>query len=250
MTRNGRSRIGRRGFGAGGLALAASAACGPAWARAAGPTDLNLVLAVDVSRSIDDDEAQLQREGYVTALTDPAVLAAIEGGMLGAIGLVYVEWAGFEHRRTVVPWSRIDGVEAAQMFASQVAEAPRLALPWTSVSGAILHALDELQAAPFEATRSVIDISGDGDNNSGPPVAFARDEALAQGVVINGLPIVNDRPTFGRRPPMPIDRYYTQQVIGGPGAFIEIADDFRSFREAVRRKLVREIADLRRGDVA
>ena len=143
-------------------------------ARAEEPVDVALVLAVDVSRSIDEDEAKLQREGYRDAVTDPAVLAAIRGGMIGAIGLVYIEWAGIEYQRTVLPWTRIASEADARKWAEELARAPRASLSWTSISGAIIHARRELAACPFEATRRVIDISGDGLNNSGPPVEVMR----------------------------------------------------------------------------
>jgi hypothetical protein len=211
-------------------------------ARAADPVDVALVLAVDVSRSIDEDEAKLQREGYRDAVTDPAVIAAIRGGMIGAIGLAYVEWAGIEYQRTILPWTRIASAADARDWAEELAMAPRASLSWTSISGAIIHARRELAACPFEATRRVIDISGDGLNNSGPPVTVLRDEAVAEGIVINGLPIVNDRPTFGRPPPANLDLYFRDYVIGGPGAFYIVAEDFNSFGQAVKRKLIREIA--------
>jgi hypothetical protein len=204
--------------------------------------DVALVLAVDVSRSIDEDEAKLQREGYCDAITDPAVLAAIRGGLIGAIGWVYIEWAGIEYQRTVLPWTRIKSEADARIWAEALARAPRASLSWTSISGAIIHSRRELAACPFEATRRVIDVSGDGLNNSGPMVEVARDEAVAEGIVINGLPIMNDRPTFGRPPPANLDLYFRDHVIGGPGAFYIVAEDFNSFGQAVRRKLIREIA--------
>jgi hypothetical protein len=221
----------------GGAVVAASSL-----ARADEPVDVALVLAVDVSRSIDEDEAKLQREGYREAVTDPAVLAAIRGGMIGAIGLVYIEWAGIEYQRTVLPWTRIATEADARHWAAALAQAPRVSFSRTSISGAIIHARRELVACPFEATRRVIDVSGDGLNNSGPPVEMARDEAVAEGIVINGLPIMNDRPTFGRAPPASLDFYFRDQVIGGPGAFYIIAEGFNSFGQAVKRKLIREIA--------
>ena len=219
---------------------AALAGVGPA--RADEAVDVALVLAVDVSRSIDEDEAKLQREGYREAVTDPAVLAAIRGGMIGAIGLVYIEWAGIEYQRTVLPWTRIASEADASAWATELATAPRVSFSRTSISGAIIHARRELAACPFEATRRVIDVSGDGLNNSGPPVEGQRDEAVAEGIVINGLPIVNDRPTFGRPPPANLDLYFRDRVIGGPGAFYIVAEDFNSFGQAVKRKLIREIA--------
>lgn len=211
-------------------------------ARAEEAVDVALVLAVDVSRSIDEDEARLQREGYRAAVSDPAVLAAIRGGMIGAIGLAYIEWAGIDYQRTVLPWTRIATEADAGKWADNLARAPRASLSWTSISGAIIHARRELAACPFEATRRVIDVSGDGLNNSGPPVEAMRDEAVAEGIVINGLPIVNDRPTFGRPPPANLDLYFRDRVIGGPGAFYILAEDFNSFGQAVKRKLIREIA--------
>jgi hypothetical protein len=227
----------RAALGAASLPLAA-----PRRAAAREPVDLLLVLAVDVSRSIDDDEAKLQRQGYIEALTDLRVLNAIRGGLVGAIAVAYVEWAGWEYQRLVIPWTRIARLSDAQRFTDTIAEAPRIAMSWTSVSGAIAFSLAQLEAAPFEGTRMVIDVSGDGVNNSGPPAELLRDRAVEQGVVINGLPIMNDRPTFGRMPPVPLDQYFRESVIGGPGAFMIAAEDFGNFGQAVLRKLVREIA--------
>lgn len=223
--------------------LAASAAL-PLTARAQPqePVDVLLVLAVDVSRSIDEDEARLQREGYRNAVSDPRVVEVIRRGMIGAIGLAYVEWAGFEYQRLVLPWTRIANQADADAWASALAEAPRASLSWTSISGGIDFSRRVLAEAPFEGTRRVIDVSGDGVNNSGRPAELARDEAVAQGIVINGLPIINDRPTFGRMPQIPLDQYFQQSVIGGTGAFMIVAEDFDAFGTAVRRKLIREIA--------
>lgn len=228
------------------LATGAAALAGaPRAARASGePVDVLLVLAVDVSRSIDEDEARLQREGYRAAMTDPAVLEAIRGGMIGAIGIAYVEWAGAEYQRLVLPWQRIASAADAQLWAERLAEAPRASLSWTSISGGIDFSRRVMAEAPFEATRRVIDVSGDGVNNSGGPVEAARDRAVAEGITINGLPIVNDRPTFGRMPPVPLDEYYRESVVGGAGAFVIVAEDFNSFGAAVKRKLIREIAAL------
>jgi hypothetical protein len=203
-----------------------------------------LVLAVDVSRSVDEDEARLQREGYRNAVSDPQVVEAIRGGMIGAIGLAYVEWAGAEYQRLVLPWMRIGGQGDATAWAEKLAEAPRASLSWTSISGALDFSRTVLAQAPFDATRQVIDVSGDGVNNSGGPVETARDRLVAEGVTINGLPIVNDRPTFGRMPPIPLDDYFRESVIGGAGAFVIVAEDFASFGNAVKRKLIREIAAL------
>ena len=211
-------------------------------ARAKEPVDVLLVLAVDVSRSVDEDEARLQREGYRAAVSDPAVVEAIRGGMIGAIAIAYVEWAGAEYQRLVLPWMRISGTAEAQAWSEKLAEAPRASLSWTSISAALEFSRGVLAEAPFEATRRVVDVSGDGVNNSGGPVELARDRLVAEGVTINGLPIVNDRPTFGRLPPLPLDEYYRDSVIGGPGAFVIVVEDFQSFGNAVKRKLIREIA--------
>jgi hypothetical protein len=223
---------------AAGTALALSARR----ARAEEPVDVALILAVDVSRSIDEDEARLQREGYRAAVSDPRVVEAIRGGMMGAIAIAYTEWAGIEFQRLVLPWTRIASARDAEAWAGALAQAPRTSLSWTSISGALDHARGVMAQCPFEATRKVIDISGDGVNNSGPPAEAARDRAVAEGITINGLPILNDRPTFGRPPPMPLDQYFRESVIGGPGAFMIPAEDFEAFGPAVRRKLIREIA--------
>ncbi|MBC7433969.1 MAG: DUF1194 domain-containing protein [Rubritepida sp.] len=224
--------------------LLAGLAAAPTHAQPPGPVDMLLVLAVDVSRSVDEDEARLQREGYRAGIADPRVIDAITRGMIGAIGVAYVEWAGFEYQRLVLPWTRIASQADAHLWADRLAEAPRASLSWTSISAAIDFSRRILAEAPFEATRQVIDISGDGVNNSGRAVERARDEAVADGIVINGLPIINDRPTFGRPPPVPLDLYFEASVIGGPGAFMVVAEDFEAFGQAVRRKLIREIADL------
>ncbi|PWS38611.1 hypothetical protein DFH01_04875 [Falsiroseomonas bella] len=221
---------------------AAALAQRPGSARADEPVDVALVLAVDVSRSVDEDEARLQREGYRAAITDPRVVEAIRGGMLGAVALAYVEWAGIEFQRLVLPWKRIATQTDADVWATALAEAPRSSLSWTSVSGGIDFSRRVLAECPHEATRRVIDVSGDGVNNSGPPAEQARDRAVAEGITINGLPILNDRPTFGRPPPMPLDQYYRDSVIGGQGAFLVPAENFEAFGNAVRRKLIREIA--------
>jgi hypothetical protein len=228
------------------LAAAGAAAIvqpiGPA--RADEPVDVALVLAVDVSRSIDEDEARLQREGYRAAVSDAKVVEAIRGGMLGGIAIAYVEWAGIEYQRTVIPWTRIASQRDADAWAETLAQAPRSSLSWTSISGGVEFSRQLIAQCPHEATRKVIDVSGDGVNNSGPPAEQARDRAVADGITINGLPILNDRPTFGRPPPIPLDDYFRQSVVGGPGAFVIAAEDFEAFGNAVRRKLIREIAGL------
>ncbi len=221
--------------------LPAVAAAGSA--RASGePVDILLVLAVDVSRSIDEDEAKLQREGYRGAMTDPRVLSAIRSGTLGAIAVLYLEWASADYQRIVLPWTKIDGPGAAARGADDLAAAPRVSMNWTSIFGAIEASMRAINDSPFEGTRKVIDISGDGVNNSGGPVTLMRDLAIDSGITINGLPILNDRSPFGRPQNMPLDQYFQDFVIGGPGAFMIAAEDFNAFQGAVLRKLIREIS--------
>jgi Protein of unknown function (DUF1194) len=209
----------------------------------ADPVDVLLVLAVDVSRSIDDDEARLQRQGYRSAITDPRVIQTVQRGTLGAIGLAYVEWAGIEYQRLVIPWTRIASQADAEDWAATLDRAPRQSLSWTSVSGGIEFSRRVLGEAPWQGMRRVIDISGDGVNNSGPPAEQARDRAVAEGISVNGLAIINDHPPFAYAGAVPLEEYYRDAVVGGPGAFVVVAEDFRGFARAVRRKLVREIAE-------
>jgi len=206
------------------------------------PVDLQLVLAIDISGSIDEEEAQLQRQGYIDAITDPEIIRAIKGGMLGRIAVTYLEWAGEGYQRTVVDWALIDGEASARAFAARLTEAPVGNGPWTSISDAIDFSAGRFSGNGFEGTRRIIDISGDGPNNSGGPVVAARDAAVARGITINGLPIMNDRPTFGRMPMPNLDLYYRNCVIGGRGAFIVVAENFRAFARAIRRKMILEIA--------
>ncbi|MSP68587.1 MAG: DUF1194 domain-containing protein [Alphaproteobacteria bacterium] len=225
-----------------GLALALFLAALPA-AAAPLPVDLELVIAVDISGSIDAEEAKLQRNGYIAALTDPAVIAAVVSGPMGRIAATYVEWSGFTDRRVIAEWHLIDGPESARAFAGVLAEAPLVTGRRTSISGAILFGIQRLAESRFEGTRRVIDISGDGPNNDGDMISGARDAALAQGVTINGLPIINDRPSpFGMATMPDLDLYYEECVIGGPAAFIVVAEGFASFATAIRRKLLLEIA--------
>lgn len=232
------------------LALALAAAA-PAAAAQDLPVDLELVLAVDVSGSVDGYEARQQREGYLTAIVHPDVLDAIAGGFLQRIAVTYVEWSGPSQQRTVVEWRVIDGAESAQAFAAALGEAPLLPMLYTSISHAIDYAAALFDGNGIEGARRVIDISGDGPNNSGRTVASARGAAVAAGITINGLPIMNDRAQpFGLPTPnqLRLDRYYERTVIGGPGAFIVVAEDFDAFRDAILRKLILEIAGTRPPD--
>jgi hypothetical protein len=211
-------------------------------ARADVPVDLELVLAVDISRSVDDVEAKLQREGYAAAFTDRRVIEAIQSGALGAIAVSYVEWAGADYQHTAIDWFLINDGESAGEFAAKIAALPRASMGWTSISGALDHAAG-MFGQSFAGTRRVIDVSGDGVNNSGRAVWLARDDAVRQGIVINGLPILNDRPNFGRPAELDLDKYYEDYVIGGPGSFMIAAADFEAFAGAILAKLIREIAE-------
>jgi hypothetical protein len=207
------------------------------------PVDLELVLAVDISGSVDEVEARLQREGYVAALRHPHVIEAIQSGMFGRIAVAYVEWAGDHYQRTMLEWTVIEDPASAADFADALAESPLLTAHWTSLSAAIDYAVPLFEDNGFKGFRRVIDISGDGYNNRGRPVEWVRDEAVAAGITINGLPIVNDRPNpWGGRPPADLDLYYEERVIGGPGAFMVVAEDYTAFASAILSKLLLEIA--------
>ena len=211
-------------------------------------TDLLLVLAADVSRSIDEGEFELQRKGYATALSDPRVLAAIRGGTNGTIAVCFVEWSGAGEQMVVADWTVIHDEEDAGGLAGTILAAPRSFIGRTSISGAIDFAMARFVAASQHSNRRIIDISGDGTNNSGRPVTEARDQALVEGVTINGLAIINDKPNpgyaFHTQPPGGLPEWYRQNVIGGPGAFLRVVEDFRSFADAMTNKLVSEIAAL------
>ncbi len=227
-----------------GMGVAGLLAAAPVRAATARVVDLVLVLAVDVSRSVDYEEFQLQREGYAQALTSPEVLNAIKTGQIGAIAVTYFEWSGFDQQKTIVPWTVVDDLASAEAVASRILEAERPFAGYTSISNAIDYGMVLLEASPHEGLRQVIDISGDGSNNSGRPILLARDEAVAKGITINGLPIVNDRPSPFGRIEINLEDYYKTTVIGGPGAFHVVAQDFQAFGQAIRAKLVKEIAEL------
>ena len=212
-------------------------------ARADTAVDLELVLAVDVSGSIDPVEARLQRRGYLAALTSQEVLNAITGGFLGRVAIAYFEWAGARYKANHVDWHVVETLDDARRLAKAIDAAPPSRERRTSISAAIEYAMPLFDANGIEGTRRVIDISGDGPNNGGLLVTDARDWAVAQGVTINGLPIVNDRPNrFGIPNLKDLDRYYVNCVTGGLGAFVVVAEDFHDFARAIRKKLVLEIA--------
>ena len=207
--------------------------------------DLQMVLAVDVSASIDNQEGRLQRDGYVKALLDPLVIQAIRAGTHGRIAVAYTEWSGPLYQRLVVDWRIIDGPESAASFAALLDAATIQGGLRTSISGAIQHAVSLFHKTRFRAIRKVIDISGDGPNNGGFYVHQTRYRAFENGITINGLPIHNGRPSPLGMPATPdIDLYYEDCVIGGPGAFIVVAETLASFAAAVRRKMILEIAGL------
>jgi len=220
------------------LALLVATSSLESQALAQEPVDLALVIAVDVSRSMDDEEFRLQRNGYIEAIRHPDFIRAATSGGEGRIALAYVEWAGRLTQRVVVPWRIIDGPKAADDFSTALEAEPIDIGRGTSVSSAMAFASTLLHSQPFGGAREVIDISGDGPNNYGPPVAQARDRALSAGIVINGLPIVI-RPS----PIVPdIVSYYSDCVVGGPGSFVLPVRTVDGFSEAIRRKLILEVA--------
>lgn len=232
------------------LVLASLVLCSPAM-HAAELVDLALVLAADVSRSIDEHEFQLQRQGYATALTSPRVLHAITSGSFRGIAVTYVEWSTDHEQRVVVDWTVVRDEEAAATVAHAILTAPRPFAARTSISAAIDFSMRHFERSGVEAVRRIIDVSGDGTNNSGRPVILARDDAVAGGVTINGLAIINERLAESTgivrnhvSPPEGLPEYFRQNVIGGPGAFLLTVQGFASFAEAITQKLVNEIAGI------
>jgi hypothetical protein len=217
-------------------------------ARAAEPVDLLLVLAADVSRSVDQPKFQLQREGYAAAIADGRVLEAITAGRNKRIAVAFVEWSGVSSQKVLIDWTLIDGADAARKFGDQLLELPRSFAERTSISGGIDFSMGVLARAPYQSGRRTIDVSGDGTNNSGRDVTLARDEAVAAGVTINGLVILSDRPMAWNpehtNPAGGLANYYRNNVVGGPGAFVIVAEDFNSFGQAIVKKLIAEIAEL------
>jgi hypothetical protein len=228
------------------ILLFAGAAAIPAAASAAEKVDLLLVLAADVSRSVDNDKFQLQRDGYAAAISNPRVLEAISSGRTGRIGVTFVEWSGAGSQQVVIDWTSIGGADDAKGFGDRLLEAPRSFADRTSISAAIEFSMGRLAKAPFDCERHTIDISGDGTNNAGRDVTLARDEALAQGVTINGLVILSETPLPWNpdhtNPAGGLDNYYRTHVVGGTGAFVIVAENFASFGQAIIKKLIAEIA--------
>jgi hypothetical protein len=208
--------------------------------------DLELVLAVDVSRSVDDDEFELQRQGYAEAFMHPSVINAIQSNPRRRIAVIFIEWAGADFQNIVIPWTVVSDAESGALFSEQIMKAKRSFRGWTSISGAVDFGVQNFATNPHKGTRRVIDVSGDGVNNSGRPATAARDDAVAAGITVNGLVIMNDRPTPGfsfQTPQPPLDEYFRENVVGGPGAFVAVAEDFQTFAYAVLNKLIKEIAE-------
>jgi len=230
-----------RGFFGGGLALALSAFL-PEHASAQEMVDVELVLAVDVSLSMSFEELRIQRDGYVAALTHEHVINAIRGGVYGKIALTYFEWAGDSSQYMVVPWTVIASAEDAARVARMITASPSNSARRTSISGGLRYAADLFAESPVRSAKRVIDVSGDGPNNQGEYVNLVRDEVVAHGITINGLPLMTDGGMISAFDVQDLDRYYADCVIGGPGAFVIPVNDWSQFPEAVRRKLVLEIA--------
>ena len=228
--------------------IATAVLVGSPIARAAEEVDLLLVLSSDISRSIDEPKFKLQRDGYSTAIVNPSVLRAIRSGALGQIAISFVEWSGVRQQEIVIDWTVIRDEATAKDFSAQIIDAPRAFADRTSISGGIDFAMAQLDRAPFHANRHTIDVSGDGTQNDGRAVTDARDEALAKGVTINGLVILSERPMSWNadhtNPPGGLDNYYRNNVIGGPGAFVMVAENFSSFGQAILNKLIAEIATV------
>lgn len=207
--------------------------------------DVELVLAVDVSLSMDPEEQRLQREGYMEALVDPEIMKAIKAGQHGRIAVTYVEWAGPDIQIHLLPWRVIDGLPAAQAFVEELRERPYSRYRRTSISAALEYSARLFDDNPYQGGRRVIDVSGDGANNSGAPLGPVRERVLAAGIVINGLPIVL-RPTMGYSSwDLPnLDKYYASCVIGGPGSFMIPITKHDEFLTATRQKLLMEISGL------
>jgi hypothetical protein len=210
--------------------------------------DLLLVLAADVSRSVDATKFHLQREGYVQAMTDPRVIEAIKSGPNGRIAVCFVEWSGLASQKLVSDWSLIGDADSARQFSDGIVEAPRSFADRTAIGAAIDFSMIQFQRAPFTSTRRIIDVSGDGTNNSGRDVTAARDDAVAKGVTINGVVILSEAPLIWNpehtNPPGGLAEYSRKNVIGGPNAFVMVAQDFASFGQSLIKKLIAEIATV------
>ena len=204
--------------------------------------DIELILAVDVSYSMDMDELAVQREGYAQAIVSKDFLQALKSGPNGKISVTYFEWAATYDQKIIIPWRVIDGPETADAVADEIMKTPIRRASRTSISGAINFAMPLFDQNPYRGLRRVIDISGDGPNNNGSPVTIARDTALAKGITINGLPIMVKEPSYSTMDIENLDFYYEDCVIGGPGSFVVSIKDREKFKEAIRSKLILEVA--------
>jgi hypothetical protein len=225
-------------------AIAAPAILRARRASAMEPVDVELVLAVDVSRSVDEQEQEMQFRGYANAFRDPRLAEAMMRGPLGSAAVTLFTWSDWNIQEHLVGWTRLDSPLACRRFAEALDAAPRRTHLYTSISGAMDFA-GRLFGQGFEGTRRVVDISGDGINNSGRELEAARRDVLAQGIILNGLAVLDRTPApASLGPSQPLDAYYRERVIGGPGAFLMVAEGFESFEHAVRRKVIREVAGL------
>jgi len=214
----------------------------PVQSRQDPAVDVELILAVDVSYSMDMEELAIQREGYAQAIVSKDFLSALKTGPNGRIAVTYFEWAASSDQKVIIPWRLIDGPESADAVAAEIMKTPIRRASRTSISGAINFAMPLFVENSYHGLRRVIDISGDGPNNNGAPVTLVRDEALAKGIVINGLPIMVKEPSFSTMDIDNLDQYYEDCVVGGPGSFVITIKDRDKFKEAIRTKLVMEVA--------
>jgi len=208
----------------------------------AASVDVELILAVDVSYSMDMDELAVQREGYAQAIVSKEFLQALKTGPKGKVAIAYFEWAASNDQKIIIPWRVIDGPETADAVADEIMKTPIRRASRTSISGAIYFAMPLFDQSPYHGVRRVLDISGDGPNNNGAPVTGARDEALSKGIVINGLPIMVKEPSYSTMDIDNLDWYYEDCVIGGPGSFVVPIKGRDKFKEAIRSKLLQEVA--------
>jgi hypothetical protein len=210
---------------------------------AAPQVDVELILATDISYSMDMDELAVQREGYAEAIVSKEFLQALKSGPTGKIAITYFEWAASSDQKIIIPWRVIDGPESAGAVSDEIRKTPIRRASRTSISGAIYFAMPLFEENPYKGLRRVLDISGDGPNNNGAPIIPARDEALSKGIVINGLPIMVKEPSYSTMDIDNLDWYYEDCVIGGPGSFVVPIKDREKFKEAIRTKLLQEVAD-------
>jgi len=229
--------MGRLGFG---VIFAFLALARPV--EAGTPVDLALVFAVDVSLSMAEDEAKLQRHGYSAALRDKRIVESIRGGALGRIAVTYIEWSAVNDQRVLVDWHVISDEASADAFADALDKAPFKSGTTTSISAGIDFAVRQIQNSPFSPTRKVIDVSGDGYSDYGRPIGESRQAAIAAGIVINGLPVMDKRPAWREPAPADLDHYYSDNVIGGPGSFYLVIREPHDFDDATLRKMILEIA--------